>query len=105
VADAKLNLSTSKKSNYFGRGKEMKYARFTILVGVLVSTLVLGCVFATAQGKWETVVPQTIFAEKLRIAAFFNESFGFNGGAGDIGKARYTADGGKTWAQADSSGG
>ena len=83
----------------------MKYARSTILLGVLASTLVIGCVFAAAQAKWEVVVPQTLFGEKLRIAAFLDESFGFTGGAGDVGKASYTTDGGKTWAQADSSGG
>ena len=83
----------------------MKYTRFTILVGVLVSTLVIGCMFAAAQAGWDVVVPQTRFEDKLRIAAFFSESFGLTGGAGDIGKARYTSDGGKTWAQADTSGG
>ena len=83
----------------------MRYARFTILALVLVSTLIVGCVLAVAQTKWEVVVPQTLFAEKLRIAAFLNGSFGLTGGAGDIGKASYTSDAGKTWAQADSSGG
>ena len=83
----------------------MRYARFTILALVLVSTLIVGCVLAVAQTKWEVVVPQTLFAEKLRIAAFLNENFGLTGGAGDVGKASFTSDGGKTWAQADSSGG
>jgi hypothetical protein len=83
----------------------MRYARFTILALVLVSTLIVGCVLAVAQTKWEVVVPQTLFAEKLRIAAFLNENFGLTGGAGDVGKASCTSDGGKTWAQADSSGG
>lgn len=83
----------------------MKYARFTISLGVLVSILVFGCVFAAAQASWDVVVPKTLFNEKLRIAAFHNENFGVTGGAGDIGKARVTTDGGKTWAQADSSGG
>jgi hypothetical protein len=83
----------------------MKYARFTILLGVLVSILVIGCIFSSAQAKWEVVVPQTLFAEKLRVAAFLNDGFGFTGGAGDVGKASFTSDGGKTWAQADSSGG
>ncbi|MBN1834113.1 MAG: hypothetical protein JW896_18595 [Deltaproteobacteria bacterium] len=58
-----------------------------------------------AQAQWQVVVPQTLFAEKLRIAAFLNEDFGVTGGAGDIGKADYTLDGGKTWATADTSGG
>ena len=83
----------------------MKSARFTILLGVLVSTLVASYVLAARPGQWKEVVPQTLFAEKLRMAAFLDESFGLTGGAGDIGKADYTLDGGKTWATADSSGG
>lgn len=83
----------------------MRYAKFTILSGVLVSTLVLGCVLATAQAQWDVVVPQTRFEDKLRYAAFMDGNFGLTGGAGDIGKARYTSDGGKTWSQADTSGG
>ena len=83
----------------------MKSARFTILLGVLVSTLVASYVLAASPAQWKEVVPQTLFAEKLRIAAFLNENFGLTGGAGDIGKADYTLDGGKTWATADSSGG
>lgn len=83
----------------------MKSAKFTMLLGVLVSTLVAGYVLAASQAQWKVVVPQTLFAEKLRIAAFLDENFGVTGGAGDIGKAKYTSDGGKTWSQADSSGG
>jgi hypothetical protein len=83
----------------------MKYARFTILLGVLVSTLVAGCVLAATQAQWKVVVPQTNVVEKVRMAAFVNEKLGFTGGAGDVGKAHYTSDGGKTWAVADSSGG
>ena len=83
----------------------MKSARFIILLGILMSILFAGYVFAATQPQWKEVIPQTMFAEKLRMAAFLNESFGLNGGAGDIGKARYTSDGGKTWSQADSSGG
>jgi len=83
----------------------MKNARFSILLGVLVSTLVAGSVLAVTQAQWKVVVPQTLFAEKLRMAAFLNEDFGITGGAGDIGKADYTLDGGKTWNTADSSGG
>ena len=83
----------------------MKYARCTILLGVLVSALVAGHVLAATQGQWEVIVPQTNFGEKLRVAAFLNENFGITGGAGDIGKAHYTSDGGKNWATADSSGG
>ncbi|MBN2321189.1 MAG: hypothetical protein JXR49_19065 [Acidobacteria bacterium] len=83
----------------------MKYARFIILFGVLVSILVVGCVLAAAQPQWKVVVPQTVFGEKVRMAAFLNANFGITGGAGDVGKASYTTDGGKTWATADSSGG
>ena len=87
----------------------MKYARFTVLLVVLVLTLVAwdATGFATekSQAQWQVVVPQTVFAEKLRIAAFLNENFGLTGGAGDIGKAAATTDGGKTWAAAASSGG
>ena len=78
----------------------MKYARFAVLLGLLVLTLA-----AVAQAQWKVVVPQTLFADKLRVAAFFNEDFGLTGGAGDIGKADYTLDGGKTWSTADTSGG
>jgi hypothetical protein len=83
----------------------MKYTRFAILLGVLVAILVVGCALAAAQPQWKTVIPQTVFNDKLRVAAFENENFGVTGGAGDIGKARYTTDGGKIWAQADTSGG
>ena len=83
----------------------MKFARWTILLGALTAILVVGCMLAVAQSKWEVVVPHTVFNEKVRMAAFLNADFGVTGGAGDIGKARYTTDGGKTWAQADSSGG
>ena len=87
----------------------MKYARFIVLLGVLLLTLVawsaIGVAAEKTEVQWQVVVPQKVFAEKLRIAAFLNESFGLTGGAGDIGKADYTSDGGKTWATADSSGG
>jgi hypothetical protein len=91
--------------NYFRREKEMRYARFTILLGILVSTLVAGWVIAAAQAQWDVIVPQTSFGDKLRVAAFLNDNFGITGGAGDVGKAHYTSDGGKNWATADSSGG
>lgn len=70
-----------------------------------MATLVAGLAIAAAQAQWKVVVPQTNFGDKLRVAAFFNESFGLHGGAGDVGKAKYTSDGGKNWAAADSSGG
>jgi hypothetical protein len=104
----------------------MKYARFAILLGVFVSTLAVGGVFAGAlpptgvsaapttpvvapavkpQAQWKVVLPKTNVGEKWRMAAFFDENFGLTGGAGDVGKARYTLDGGKNWTTADSSGG
>ena len=94
----------------------MKYARFTILSGALVLILVIGCLLAAtrpptgvptekSQAQWKVVIPETLFAEKMRMAAFFNEKFGIMGGAGDPGKAHYTSDGGKAWSIADSSGG
>jgi hypothetical protein len=95
---------------------EMKYVRSKILLGVLASVLALGCVLAVmqsdavaqaqgAQAQWKVVTPTTNFGDKWRMAAFRDGSFGLTGGAGDQGKARYTSDGGKNWAQADSSGG
>jgi hypothetical protein len=83
----------------------MKYSRFAVLLGVLVLTLAAVCLPAVAQAQWKVVVPQTLFTDKLRVAAFLNENFGLTGGAGDVGKADYTLDGGKTWATADTSGG
>jgi hypothetical protein len=89
----------------FRRGKEMRYIRLAVLFSVMILILAAGCVSAFAQAQWKVVIPQTLFKEKLRIAAFLNDSFGLTGGAGDPGKADYTLDGGKTWASADSSGG
>ena len=82
----------------------MKHTRFAILLGVLVFTLFVGCVLASAQSKWDVIIPQSNFGEKLRATAFHNENFGVTGGAGDAGKASVSTDGGKTWAQAASSG-
>lgn len=89
----------------------MKYSRLTVLLGALLSILVAVWVLAATQpsqkskAQWKVVIPQTLFADKMRMAAFFNEKFGVMGGAGDPGKAHYTLDGGKTWTVADSSGG
>ena len=83
----------------------MKHINFIFFSGILLLALAAGSVCSAARPQWKVIVPQTVFAEKLRFAAFFNENFGLNGGAGDIGKARYTLDGGKTWTQAESSGG
>ena len=82
----------------------MKYTRLAILYGVLVFTLVVGCVLAAAQSKWDIIIPQSNFGDKLRATAFHNETFGVTGGAGDIGKASVSTDGGKNWTQAPSSG-
>jgi hypothetical protein len=83
----------------------MKYTRFAILLGVLLLALTAVCVLAAAQAQWKVVMPNTNVGEKLRVAAFLDEDSGLTGGAGDVGKAHYTSDGGKTWATADSSGG
>ncbi len=91
----------------------MKYAKFIILLGV---SLIAGCAVAAtqpsagistekSQAQWKVVLPNTNFGDKWRMAAFLDENFGITGGAGDVGKARYTSDGGKTWTTADSSGG
>jgi hypothetical protein len=94
----------------------MKSARFTNLLGVLVLTLVAGWMLAATwlsrgalaeepHGQWQVVLPKTNVGDKWRMAAFLDENFGITGGAGDVGKARCTSDGGKTWTVADSSGG
>ena len=83
----------------------MKYARFAILLGLLVLTLAAVCVIAAPQAQWEVVVPQKNVGDKLRVAAFHDMNFGVTGGAGDVGKAHYSSDGGQTWTTADSSGG
>jgi hypothetical protein len=83
----------------------MKYAKFTILVSVLMLTLVAWCVPAATQAQWTVVLPKSIDGEKVRMAAFYDENFGVWGGAGDEGMAHYTLDGGKTWTKADTSSG
>ena len=65
----------------------MKHARFIFFLSLLLLTVTAGYVLAAEKAQWKEVVPQTLFAEKLRVAAFFDENFGLNGGAGDIGKA------------------
>ncbi len=94
----------------------MKFDRIAILKCMLVLTMAVSGVVAAArpiasepakenQAQWKVVIPETLFAEKMRMAAFLDEKFGIMGGAGDPGKAHYSSDGGKTWAVADSSGG
>jgi hypothetical protein len=86
----------------------MRHTRLVILFGVLVFALIVGSMPAFAQSKWEIIIPQSNFGEKLgaklRATAFQTETFGVTGGAGDTGKAAVTTDGGKNWTQADSSG-
>jgi hypothetical protein len=97
-----------KTIHYFRRGKEMRHTRLVILFGVLVFALIVGSVPAAAQSKWEIIIPQSNFGAdlgaKLRATAFHTETLGVTGGAGNEGKAAVTTDGGKNWAQADSSG-
>ena len=89
----------------------MKYARFAIFGIALASILVAGYLLAAPQpaenpqAQWKVILPKTNVGDKWRMASFLDENFGFTGGAGDVGKARYTLDGGKTWTAADSSGG
>ncbi len=94
----------------------MKFDRIAILKGMGVLTLAFSVVVTAArpiasapakenQAQWTLVIPETLFAEKMRMAAFLDEKFGMMGGAGDPGKAHYSSDGGTTWAVADSSGG
>jgi hypothetical protein len=92
----------------------MKYASCTILLCLLASLLVVGCtdadsrtteLKAPAEGQWEAVTPQPQVGEKMRMAAFLDRNFGLTGGAGDVGKAHVTLDGGQTWTVAESSGG
>ena len=96
--------------------REMRFDRIVFLRCVVLLTLALSGVIAAArpnasapteetQAQWKVVIPETLFAEKMRMAAFLDEKFGIIGGAGDPGKAHYSSDGGKTWAVADSSGG
>jgi hypothetical protein len=53
-------------------------------------------------GLWEVVL-QTQVEQPTRMAAFLDDKGGFTGGAGDPGKAHYTAEGGQTWTVAESS--
>ncbi len=82
----------------------MKYAKFTILLGVLLSTLVVGFLFAASQDQWEILIPSSIEGVKVRMAAFHDANFGVWGGAGDEGAQHYTVDGGKTWTKASTEG-
>ena len=97
-----------KTIHYFRRGNEMRQTRSVILFGLLVFALIVGSVPATAQSKWEIIIPQSNFGAdlgaKLRATAFHTETLGVTGGAGNEGKASITTDGGKNWTQADSSG-
>lgn len=89
----------------------MRHARFALLLGMLISVMVVGWALEAAQpadppqGQWKVVMPKTNIGDKVRIASFHNETFGLWGGAGDVGKAHYSLDGGKSWTVADSSGG
>ena len=82
----------------------MKYAKLTILSGLLMSILVFGVLSAGAQEQWEVLIPKAIDGVKVRMAAFHNEKFGVWGGAGDEGAQHYTLDGGKTWTAAKTGG-
>lgn len=88
----------------------MRYARLSIVSGVLAAVLAVGGGLMAFQpsaqaGEWKMVDPQPKVGEKMRMASFMDGKIGFTGGAGDVGKAHLTSDGGQTWAVADSSGG
>ncbi len=103
----------------------MKINRVTFLLAILTSFLIAGCEPAEtedktpatdnsqvqavqpakAQSEWKLTAPLVIAGEKMRMAAFRDESFGIAGGAGDVGKAHLTQDGGQTWTEAETSGG
>jgi photosystem II stability/assembly factor-like uncharacterized protein len=88
---------------------------FLILtLGVLLA-LVVGCVPATSAppataiptqaksaGPWQVVLQKEI-EHPIRVAAFFNESFGLTGGPSDVGQAYLTTDGGDTWIKTENS--
>jgi hypothetical protein len=103
----------------------MKCVRLSILLGVLVSTLVVGCAPAVTpsptdvpptpteppptpteepQAQWQVILQERV-EQPVRMAAFLDETFGVTGGANVNGRAHYTTDGGQTWTMADSSGG
>ena len=93
----------------------MKNSKLLMVIALVLTLVAAGVLAATrpitgAQGKetaaqWKVVIPEKLFAEKMRMAAFLDEKFGIMGGAGDPGKAHYSSDGGKSWAVSDSSGG
>ncbi len=89
----------------------MRHARFKTILGISVSALAAVYLLAAVQpavdpqGQWKVILPKTNIGDKVRMAALLNETFGLWGGAGDVGKAHYTMDGGKTWTVSDSSGG
>ncbi|MFC1975882.1 WD40/YVTN/BNR-like repeat-containing protein [Chloroflexota bacterium] len=84
---------------------------------LLLLVLVASCVPATSpvitseaantsdppnNSPWEIILQQKI-EQPLRVAAFFNESFGLTGGPSDVGQAYLTADGGDTWIKTENS--
>ncbi|NLV29947.1 MAG: hypothetical protein GXY47_02225 [Acidobacteria bacterium] len=88
----------------------MKHGRWSLMTGVLAAVLAVGGGLAAFQpsaqaGEWKMVDPQPKVGEKMRMASFLDGKIGFTGGAGDVGKAHLTFDGGQTWTVADTSGG
>ena len=57
-------------------------SRYIFLFGILALIPAAGWVLSAAQPHWEVVVPQTLFDEKWRRAAFLDESFGLTGRPG-----------------------
>jgi photosystem II stability/assembly factor-like uncharacterized protein len=81
-----------------------------ILSVLLLPVSMVGCASLTAsapdvpKGEWQ-VAFQTKVEQPVRMAAFFDETFGVTGGATGAGKAHYTTDGSGTWTMAEDSGG
>jgi photosystem II stability/assembly factor-like uncharacterized protein len=93
------------------RIKIMNYCKPLDLSVLLLLVVLTGCLSATPpvitseaantsdpqnNSPWEIILQQKI-EQPLRVAAFFNESFGLTGGPSDAGQAYYTTNGGSTW--------
>ena len=105
----------------------MKGLKVSVLLAVLAAVLMAGCRPAATpppptdvpptptetpvvpteepQAQWEVILKKRL-EQPVRMAAFFDETFGVTGGgSGAAGKAQYSTDGGQTWSMADTSGG
>jgi hypothetical protein len=93
----------------------MNYLRVSVLLIVLAAILIAGCTPAATppptdipptpteepQAQWEEILQKRV-EQPVRMAAFFDETFGVTGGESRVvGRAHYTIDGGQTWTPAD----